>query len=208
MIANSAALKAGRRKKARENIVDAAIALLKEKDFSYFTVSNVCEAAGVSVGTFYHYFESIEELLRAFFVKTYEVYAEERHMERTGEPLNDLKLFFHSYFEFCEQQGLEFVRHFYDPHNTSLFNEVTLNAEEHFALPSLREAEQLIKKAQRQGTLRSDVEALTLAGDICTIEKGVMFEWCVSSGSIDAIAVADRLVGGYLDSYRAKKEDV
>lgn len=202
MTRKTLAPKIDRKKQTRDKIVNAAMELLAEYDYSYLSVANICKVAHVSLGTFYHYFEGIDDLVRVFFVRAYAAYSEEQPARDSGNPLEDMKLFFRSYFKFCEQQGLEFVRHFYDPHNTSLHNQVNPDDEEHFSLPSLQETEHLIIEAQEQGLLRADADPLVIASDICTIEKGAMLEWCVSSGTADAVGIAERIIGGYLDSYR------
>jgi TetR/AcrR family transcriptional repressor of nem operon len=47
---------------AKEKILEAGRALLLAKGFSATTVDEICEAAGVSKGSFYHFFGTKEEL--------------------------------------------------------------------------------------------------------------------------------------------------
>jgi AcrR family transcriptional regulator len=47
----------------RDEIVDKVIALLNRLDFKDATVRMICEAAGISVGTFYHYFPEKNDLV-------------------------------------------------------------------------------------------------------------------------------------------------
>ncbi|MCQ6280260.1 TetR/AcrR family transcriptional regulator [Bacillus sp. EB600] len=42
----------------KSEIYEKAIELLKEKDFQNITIEETCGNAGVSVGTFYHYFST------------------------------------------------------------------------------------------------------------------------------------------------------
>ncbi|MNC45163.1 Bacterial regulatory protein, tetR family [compost metagenome] len=45
----------------KENIHNAAIRMLKEYEYDYLTVRNVCKEANVSTGTFYHHFKNKDD---------------------------------------------------------------------------------------------------------------------------------------------------
>lgn len=47
---------------AKQKLLDAALALLREKGFSAMTVDELCARAGVTKGAFFHHFKSKEEL--------------------------------------------------------------------------------------------------------------------------------------------------
>ena len=48
--------------RAKAKLLDAALALIREKGFSATTVDDLCARAGVTKGAFFHYFESKDEL--------------------------------------------------------------------------------------------------------------------------------------------------
>ncbi len=47
---------------AKDKLLDAALAIMADKDYMVTTVDEICEKAGVSKGSFYHFFESKEDL--------------------------------------------------------------------------------------------------------------------------------------------------
>jgi TetR/AcrR family transcriptional regulator, transcriptional repressor for nem operon len=47
---------------AKEKLLNAALALIREKGFSATTVDDLCARAGVTKGAFFHYFKSKDEL--------------------------------------------------------------------------------------------------------------------------------------------------
>lgn len=55
-------LKSSTQKPANERLLEAAFALIRTKGYSSTTVDDLCQAAGVTKGTFFHYFESKEAL--------------------------------------------------------------------------------------------------------------------------------------------------
>lgn len=48
--------------RAREDLLDASFALIRERGYSRTSVNELCEAAGVSKGAFFHHFQSKEAL--------------------------------------------------------------------------------------------------------------------------------------------------
>lgn len=52
----------GAKKSAKQKLLDAALTLIRTKGYSATTVDDLCEAAGVTKGAFFHHFESKEAL--------------------------------------------------------------------------------------------------------------------------------------------------
>ncbi|MEZ5792113.1 MAG: TetR/AcrR family transcriptional regulator [Nitratireductor sp.] len=50
------------RKSAREKLLDAALIVIRQKGYSATTVDDLCRAAGVTKGAFFHHFDSKEAL--------------------------------------------------------------------------------------------------------------------------------------------------
>lgn len=55
-----------KQRRKRSEIVEVAISLMKDTPFEDLSVTAVCEAAGISTGTFYHYFEKKSDILVGF----------------------------------------------------------------------------------------------------------------------------------------------
>ena len=59
-----------RREQAQETerkILNAALALMRERGFDKVSVRDICKAAGITTGAFYHHFPSKESLLESGF---------------------------------------------------------------------------------------------------------------------------------------------
>lgn len=59
-------------KRTKENIIKAAILLASEKGLDGFTIREICKVADISIGNFYHYFTSKDDVL----LQTRQVYDE------------------------------------------------------------------------------------------------------------------------------------
>lgn len=61
----------GKGERTRARILDTALALFVEHGFDATTMRRIAEAAGVSLGNAYYYFESKEHLIQGFYAKTH-----------------------------------------------------------------------------------------------------------------------------------------
>lgn len=86
------------------DIQNAALALMREKDFEAVSVREICKTAGITTGAFYHHFQSKDDLLRRGFAPL------DRHLEMELEghlsdpPLERLDRIVDSYAAFMEGQ--------------------------------------------------------------------------------------------------------
>jgi TetR/AcrR family fatty acid metabolism transcriptional regulator len=192
-----------KRQQEKNRIFEAAMQLMREYGYDYVTVSNVCKVAGISTGNFYHYFQSKDELLSQFFINSYERFMEEHEDSKSDDPIEDIIAFFCEYSDFCEKQGVELMRNFYVPTNSSL-DMSNGSTETGFALPSLERAAKQIEEAQEEGYFDPKADAHQMAEDICTIEKGAVFDWCVCGGTHSLVPEVRRLLTHYLMSYKVQ----
>ena len=93
----------------KQKLLDAADALVKERGFDAVSVDDIVAACGVAKGTFYHHFETKNDLLVYLTRSPYETL--HRNFEATqGKPyLERLRLFLADWFEMLEQFNLHFA---------------------------------------------------------------------------------------------------
>ena len=190
-----------RSQQIKDEIYTTAMELLKEYGYEYITVKNICKLANVSTGSFYHYFKSKDDLMSNFFLEAYKKFSQEGKLTPSENIIDNILQFFFLYSEFCQEQGLDFIRNFYTPFNKSMDMHNLCNTQGQFRLPSMSDAESYISEAQKNGILASTVSAQQLADDLCTIEKGCIYEWCVSDGSFNIRDLVERLLRNYLSSF-------
>lgn len=190
-----------RRQQAKDHIYKAAMDLLRQYGYEYITVNNICKLANVSTGSFYHYFKSKDDLMSNFFLHAYEKFWEEGKLCPGEDIIENILQFFFLYSEFCQDQGLDFIRNFYTPFNRSMDMRLSTDNNGQCRLPSMADAENYIQEAQNKGILKKSISAKQLADDLCTIEKGCIYEWCVSNGEFQIRELVERLLRNYLCSY-------
>lgn len=178
----------------KEKIYQAGLTLLKEYGYQYITVNNICQLAEVSTGSFYHFFDSKDALLANFFSEAFNnMSIVETNFD---DPIEEIISGLCFYSEFCQSQGLDFIRHFYTPYNKSMALD-----DKSATRPILKNTINIIEKAIASGFLKENTNPMQLANDLCTIEKGIIYEWCTSDGSFTIRDRTHTILSTYVKAY-------
>ena len=181
----------------KQQIIDAAIKLIKQDGADQLTVRNVVAASGLSIGTFYHHFHDKDDLLM-YFVK------EESFAETVlGTPLSDpagrvCELYMHLIQRYMDL-GCDFMNKFYTTGNKALSAYMGSVSGDFAEGTVMFRCEQEISAARDQGFFSADSDPHEISKDICTIVKGCVFEWCLSSGEMDIEQTLLRVLQRYLN---------
>jgi TetR/AcrR family transcriptional repressor of nem operon len=70
----------------KRKLVDAGVSLMRKQGFNATTVDDICSAAGVTKGGFFHYFKSKEDIAKAALVRFCEV----KHQDFQNAPFRRL----------------------------------------------------------------------------------------------------------------------
>ena len=95
----------------RKEIIEKIIPLLEERSFDELSVEDICRAADISVGSFYHYFEKKQDILVGLFSRI-DTYMEENAfplMKKRDEAEN-IRIFAQEWLKYIEGTGLEHSR--------------------------------------------------------------------------------------------------
>jgi AcrR family transcriptional regulator len=88
---SSTGLRELKKQRQREAIVDAAVALFRERGFEETRVQDILERAEISLGTFYNYFPGKDAVLDDFGARVLASYLElaSHELEAEGQPVGD-----------------------------------------------------------------------------------------------------------------------
>lgn len=193
-------------KEVKERIYRKAVELMNQYGYEYVTIANICKAAEVSVGSFYHFYPSKEALLATFFQEAYASFAAAE--DHACLPvLERIATLFCHYSDFCEKQGLAFIRNFYSTSNCMMDYQKHADGNAEVPYPTRNAAEEMIGEGIAQGVLKADTDASLLAYDLCLIQKGCVFEWCVTNGRVKLSALTKRMILSYLAAYQPVRND-
>jgi AcrR family transcriptional regulator len=184
---------------SKQRIIDTTIDLIRKNGADYITVRNVCAAADLSIGTFYHYFRDKDDLLMYFVRETsFESCSLKTPLNKIDERISELyMLLINRYMEF----GLDFMKSFYTAGNRSLsayMSEVNGQFEPDTVMAR---SEREITAAQAQGIIKKSANIHEICMDICTIVKGCVLEWCLMEGNMDIKSALQRIINLYIQNY-------
>ncbi len=162
----------------RKAILDAAVRLAKEGGFDRLNVRDLCAAAGVTTGAFYHHFSSKDDLLTQGF-SSLDVYLEEAMKSHLGAPpLERLEALIRAYATYTEDVGwqtmaLYYTRRLSDPSAASPSpNRYTLRA-----------MEECLRELAAEGILSPERSPAWTAEFFFRHFRGVVVDWILHKGS-------------------------
>jgi AcrR family transcriptional regulator len=175
-------------KETKNKIIKAANDLLKSYGYDYLTIRNVCKAASVSTGTFYHHFNSMDGVLLHLTRSAFAKYKMDQ--ENKIKSMNSLEQIIDAYLwyiGFFTDQGIEFTSNYFTVKNQALKIRIIQGAEidNSAVLPDSSIAKnmlQLVNIAQNEDLLTKEYDATTIFHNIDVVMFGVIFEWCLSGG--------------------------
>ena len=184
---------------SRQKIIDSAISIIASKGADGMTVRGICEDAGLSVGTFYHYFRDKDDLMMFFLKETsFEDCTLETDLSCIGDRLGELYMrLIDRYMEL----GEGFMKSFYSTGNRSLSAYMSEQDGGFLDGTVMERSEKEMNKALAAGIFKKGVDIHLACMDICTIVKGCVFEWCLNDGRMDIRASVFRIINYYLLPY-------
>ncbi len=194
--------KAGRPKRGegkpdmRQSLLDAAIEIMKTEGADQVTVRNVCERAGASVGTYYHYFKNKDDLLSFFVTETAYggVDLATPYSDLPGRMLELWRYLTNLY----QSLGVDFTRSYYNCDNPAI-SAYRMAEGDRFQTDSLLErSRQELEQAKAGGHLVPEADPFYVSADLCDIVKGCIFEWCLCKGDMPVDKVMERIMTNYL----------
>ncbi len=164
----------------REEIVNTAFALFREKGFDSVRLDEVCRACGITKPTFYHYVPSKEAILTEYYdqvcqgvmLRFANVYQMESYYRQ-----------FHLFYDMIIDSSLSL-----GPDLVGKMVALNLQRDRHSFETRSRMTEiamYLIRNGQKAGEFLSPLDARDLYEDINFVFLGMELKWCVKKGSFD-----------------------
>lgn len=192
-----------RSERTQKALYEAACALMHNYGYDYLTVQNICKLAGVTTGAFYHHFRSKDDILCMFLNKGYDAFMEGCGTQLPEDPLARLTELCVRYAAHNESNGVDFVSNYYSTKNKSL-NTIGMKPEEMYISSNYRARYESLIAARDAGMIPADTDCVSLNEDICSMTKGIIFDWCLSDGGFDLTSRIRRMVERFMSTYRIK----
>lgn len=165
-------------KQTEEAILRAAMELTREKRFDKVSVRDICKAAGITTGAFYHHFGSKEELLNKGFAPL-DQYMEQAMALHEGEPPEQrLRTILSVYAQFIEARGWELVSRYYQRRLVSA--DAPPMDPSRFTHRAMLDC---LRQAQREGIPLGGQSPEWLADFLFRHFRGLVIDWVIHRGA-------------------------
>ncbi|SMP62742.1 TetR/AcrR family transcriptional regulator [Anoxynatronum buryatiense] len=163
----------------RNRVYKTALELMEIKGLNNTSIEEISKKAGVSVGTFYNYFKSKDDILVDIYRKADDYFLEvvEKELVENGpDTYHQLLIFFRHYAKYTKDRGLDNACQLY-----SSKNKLFIAKDRYMPKMLIR----VIWEGQMSGQIIETMTAEELA-DFCMIAaRGVVFDWCLHDGVFD-----------------------
>lgn len=178
----------------KQKILSAFVELLKQKDFDQITTKEICSAAGVSNGSFFHHFNEKSALLNYYMEENYSAYGKAIIQKSSDNPYAVFIIQDRLANQSIIDLGPAFASNYYTSKNKTVATRGDdfhiMNHTSDFMNDTYAAANSLIKnKWIKHGTVPEQIVA-----DFHSIRHGIIFDWCACDGSFDLSKATNRLV--------------
>ena len=184
-------------------IVSAAWKLFYEQGYDNTTVEEIVEESGTSRGSFYHYFEGKDALLSSLSYLFDDKYEElEKTMNPALSPIDKLLYMNQELFLMIENTvSVELL--------CQLFaTQLTTSGERHLLNPNrtyYKLLRQVTMEGQKAGLFKDGLSVNDITRAYAMFERGLMYDWCISSGSYSLCQQAQVMMPLFLEGLRKKE---
>lgn len=184
-------------RETRRAIFGCALDLFAKRPYEQVSVKDICDAAGVSVGAFYHHFGGKDDLLDEGYRVFDQQLEQDWDARVTTGALEDIHFLIGHQMRSMEAMG-GFAAAQYFKNQLSVDHSYMLDARRVLNI-------KLVESLQRgvaDGSLLGDPDAI--AEEILCVTRGIIYDWNLHGHDYDLVARGRRLVDILLEHYRAR----
>jgi AcrR family transcriptional regulator len=168
--------------RTRTLLYSIAISLMEKQGFANTTIEEIATKAGVSIGTFYHYFKSKEDVFYEIFKKA------DEYFEATVAPtlenadkacvviVDQIISYFRYYAHYNLNRGLSNIMQLYNTKNKIFVKKGRYMQEL---------LEKIIARGQERGQLSKEMRPEDVVEYFFIFARGVVYDWCIHEGRYD-----------------------
>ncbi len=171
---------------------------MKKYGYDDLTIEQITKSAHVSVGTFYHYFNSKFALLAEIYGHGDQYFLENvaSLCKQYQSCIQRVKAYFGLYADLCLQNGIEMTSRLYVPENKMFMKHG-------------RAMQELLTRILREGQEKSEITkklpAESITEQLFVVGRGVAFDWCLNDGKTDVQEQMQALIGRFIESFTSEK---
>ena len=180
----------------REKIYHTAYNLMKKTGFHKITIEDICKKADVSIGTFYHYFKSKDDILYEVYQRADNYFKDVLNKMKSSNSLDQIVEYFQYYARYSEQDSIGFTTHLYSIENKFFLKKGRL-------MQSM--LEDIIKQGQEKEEISKEKTPEEIVDLLFLIARGVIFDWGLKDGKYKLVEKMTELFEMQVEILRKKE---
>jgi len=162
---------------SQNKIYKCGVSLIRKYGFDAVTIEQIAKKAGVSVGTYYYYFESKMDLLKEIFNKADRYFLEEVEGTLKAHSCKEqIVEYFDRYAEYTLTDGIELIKKLYTSENKMFIVE---------GRGMQNTLANILRAGQEKKEIHKDRSPEEITKMLFVVARGVIFDWCLYDGKID-----------------------
>ncbi len=183
----------------KSRIVSAAWKLFYEQGYDDTTIEDILEEAHASKGSFYHYFDGKDSLPASLSLLFDDKYDElMQSMDPDMDPIDKLIFLNRELFLMIENTVAVDIL-------SRLFSSQLISSTERSLLDTRRSYYKILRQiaieAQQKGLFREEFTTNDITKAYAMMERGLMYDWCISSGNYSLCQYAEAIMPAFLKSF-------
>jgi TetR/AcrR family fatty acid metabolism transcriptional regulator len=172
---------------SKNKIFKCGVNLIRKYGFDAVTVEQIAKKAGVSVGTYYYYFNSKMDLFKEIFNKADQYFLDEVDGHLTAHSCKEQIIeYFDRYAEYTLCDGLELIKKLYTSENKMFIVEGR-------AMQNV--LTNILRSGRTNGEINDNSTPEALTRTLFVVARGVIFDWCLYDGETDLKSEMKSIIG-------------
>ena len=160
----------------KDRISRAALSIMTKKGYEQTTIRGICKEAKVSIGTYYKYFRTKNDIFFSLYEPADQYFANTVSQILIGSSATEKVIdFFRYYARLNINTGIDLLKILYHPDNPWFIKR----------RPMQLVLENIIKNGQTSGEFSDDMEASKMVDFLFIFMRGCCYNWCMQNGSYD-----------------------
>lgn len=177
----------------KNKIYNCGVKLMRKHGFDNITVEQISKQAGVSVGTYYYYFQSKFDLFNEIYKRADDYFLNEVAGNlKANDSKGRIAEFFDKYAEYNYSDGIDMIKKLYTSDNKMF---ITKGRAMQGVLQSI------VEEGQLNGEITKSKSSEDITRMLFIVARGVVYEWCLNDGEIDLKGEMEKIISSMVKGF-------
>ncbi|MDS0525395.1 TetR/AcrR family transcriptional regulator [Clostridium sp. SHJSY1] len=165
--------------KTKNKLYKISMELLEKQGYEKLKIEDICKQAGVSVGSFYNYFNSKNDILLEVYKRADNYFENEvKNNLKNTNSLDKIIEFFNHYGKYNDIVGIDIMKQLYNSNNK-------IFPQKGRAMQTL--LQEIIIEGQNKNEIKSDMSSEEICDYLFISARGLVYDWCLNDDTYNVV---------------------